>query len=357
MKIAVYAVARNEEKNVNQWFDSSKDADFHLILDTGSTDNTVSIAKNLGIVVHEAFFSPWDESMAKNVAMSLLPKDIDLCICLDLDQIIYTKDWKNILTKTLHNKNYVHIQHDFIDDIDFVNKKLNSAVATNIHSRKNCSWHQYRPTLTSIVEDNSSSTCYVPIAISHTPGNEERYIDREFVYLNSWEVEYQKTLSLLKKHKKERIIRYLLEIVANQAFTFFEVDNFNDFLKKEKEYKKLRKTHVEYLSEQEDVGVDISIINTFDSQFVFANSLLYPQKAEILLNSVEKTSLYYLNAQLKLDVINCWKNNVCSENINTLTEFGKISIYADSKTGRHKVDLAKKAYKYFTRKDYSSETK
>ena len=41
MKIAVYCIALNEEKFVESWYNSAKDADYLLIADTGSTDCTV----------------------------------------------------------------------------------------------------------------------------------------------------------------------------------------------------------------------------------------------------------------------------------------------------------------------------
>jgi len=49
MKVAVYAIALNEEQFVKRWFESAKEADYLLIADTGSNDKTVSIAKKLGI--------------------------------------------------------------------------------------------------------------------------------------------------------------------------------------------------------------------------------------------------------------------------------------------------------------------
>ena len=39
----------------------------------------------------------------------------------------------------------------------------------------------------------------------------------------------------------------------------------------------------------------------------------------------------------------------------SLNSFEKIVAYADSKTGRHKVELAKQAYNYFTGKEYINE--
>lgn len=354
MKIAVYGVARNEAKNIEQWFLSSKDADFHLILDTGSTDNSVDIAKGLGIDVHEAFFSPWDESMAKNVALSLLPKDIDVCILLDLDQVIYTKNWKQVLTESLMGKSYNIIQHDFIDQVDFINEDANRLVVQNIHSRKNCYWHRYRPRLETIIKTGLDYTIYVPVIIRHMPGNEERYVDRESVYLDSWEVEYQKVSYFLNTYQGITAIRYLLEIVAHQAFNFFETDNLHSFFEKEKEYWRLRDQYVSTL-ESDHIVSDMLTIYTYDSQFMFANSLIYPENAEKYLNSVNENSWYSFNANLKLDIIKFWKNGTMSENIKNLTDFEKIVAYGDSKTGRHKIELSKNSYKYFTGKEYSNE--
>ena len=44
MKVAVYTIALNEEKHVERWYNSIKDADYILIAATGSTDKTVEVA-------------------------------------------------------------------------------------------------------------------------------------------------------------------------------------------------------------------------------------------------------------------------------------------------------------------------
>ena len=59
MKVAVYTIALNEEKHVQRWYESAKDADYLLIADTGSTDRTVEIAKSLGINVINIKIDPW----------------------------------------------------------------------------------------------------------------------------------------------------------------------------------------------------------------------------------------------------------------------------------------------------------
>ena len=61
MKIAVYTIALNEEKFVERWYESAKDADYLMIADTGSTDKTKRIAKKLGIK-----FNYFPENLRKN---------------------------------------------------------------------------------------------------------------------------------------------------------------------------------------------------------------------------------------------------------------------------------------------------
>jgi glycosyltransferase involved in cell wall biosynthesis len=96
MKIAVYTIALNEEQFVPRWYESAKEADHVLILDTGSTDDTYALAYGMGIDIHQKVFSPWRFDHARNHALSLLPDDIDLCIALDMDEVLQP-GWREAL--------------------------------------------------------------------------------------------------------------------------------------------------------------------------------------------------------------------------------------------------------------------
>ena len=86
-KIAVYTIALNEEKHVERWYEATKDADYHLIADTGSTDKTIDIAKSLGINIVQISVKPFRFDDARNAALAVLPADIDICLSLDMDEI------------------------------------------------------------------------------------------------------------------------------------------------------------------------------------------------------------------------------------------------------------------------------
>ena len=88
MRIAVSAISKNEAGFVKRFCESAKDADLICIADTGSTDETASLARECGAVVHEICISPWRFDHARNAALALLPKDIDIVISLDLDEVL-----------------------------------------------------------------------------------------------------------------------------------------------------------------------------------------------------------------------------------------------------------------------------
>lgn len=124
MKIAVYTIALNEEKFVERWYNSVKDADYLLIADTGSTDRTVEIAKSLGINVYNISVKPWRFDVARNTALALLPDDIDLCVSLDMDETI-SEGWREILENTTGNQ-ITYVFDNFHKQHSMINNKIHS---------------------------------------------------------------------------------------------------------------------------------------------------------------------------------------------------------------------------------------
>lgn len=88
LRIAVYTIALNEEKHVSRWFESGKDADLLLIADTGSTDGTIEAAEKLGVKVYPISVDPWRFDVARNASLALIPDDVDICIQLDMDEVL-----------------------------------------------------------------------------------------------------------------------------------------------------------------------------------------------------------------------------------------------------------------------------
>ena len=87
-KICVYAITKNEEKFVEKWYESMKEADSIVVLDTGSTDNTVEKLKSLGVTVEIKVIDPWRFDVARNESMKLVPDDCNILISTDLDEVL-----------------------------------------------------------------------------------------------------------------------------------------------------------------------------------------------------------------------------------------------------------------------------
>lgn len=98
MRVAVYTIAKNEEQFVEKWAASTAGADYRLIVDTGSTDNTVGLARARGIDVVSIMIRPWRFDDARNASLALIPEDIDYCIALDMDEVLVA-GWRDELER------------------------------------------------------------------------------------------------------------------------------------------------------------------------------------------------------------------------------------------------------------------
>jgi len=132
LKVAIYTIAKNEANLVKRWADSNKDADYRLVCDTGSTDETVELLRQEGITVFSIVVNPWRFDTARNAALNLLPEDIDVCIWQDIDEVLLD-GWRDELEKkwevdaTIANHRYRH------NDMPWT-------WHSKIHTRKNCYW-------------------------------------------------------------------------------------------------------------------------------------------------------------------------------------------------------------------------
>ena len=134
MKICVYAISKNEAKFVEQFCESAEDADLILIADTGSTDETVELARACGATVPEICITPWRFDKARDAALALIPRDIDVCISLDLDERL-EPGWREEIERVwrLGETTRLRYKFDWGAGILFFYEK--------IHARHGYHWH------------------------------------------------------------------------------------------------------------------------------------------------------------------------------------------------------------------------
>ena len=85
MKIAVYAICKNERQFIDRWAKTVEGADEVVVVDTGSQDGSAELLREKGFRVYEERFTPWRFDTARNRSLSLVSEDADACVCLDLD--------------------------------------------------------------------------------------------------------------------------------------------------------------------------------------------------------------------------------------------------------------------------------
>lgn len=141
LKLAVYAIAKNEVKHVKKWYDSIKDgADGIFVTDTGSTDGTIELLEALGVKVDKATVSPWRFDLARNLSLMNVPEDYDMCLCLDLDEIMLP-NWREELDKIyFEGLNMVRYPYIFSWEDEACTIPRISLYQFKIHSRKGYIW-------------------------------------------------------------------------------------------------------------------------------------------------------------------------------------------------------------------------
>lgn len=97
-KICVYAICKNESKFVEKWLENMSEADYIVVLDTGSTDGTYEMLQEDPRVhlVKQEIITPWRFDVARNKSMELIPDDADVLVCTDLDEV-FEPGWAQVL--------------------------------------------------------------------------------------------------------------------------------------------------------------------------------------------------------------------------------------------------------------------
>ena len=95
-RVCVYAISKNESAFVNRWMDSMSEADEVVVLDTGSTDDTIQRLRLRGAIVKQETITPWRFDSARNRSLELVSEDTDICVCTDLDEVFHP-GWRELL--------------------------------------------------------------------------------------------------------------------------------------------------------------------------------------------------------------------------------------------------------------------
>ncbi|MDO4262114.1 MAG: glycosyl transferase family 2 [Eubacteriales bacterium] len=209
LKVYVYAICKNEEAFAARWYESMKEADGVCVLDTGSSDQTVSVLRGLGASVESAVIDPWRFDDARNRSLALVPEDADICVCTDLDEV-FRAGWRE------------HMERAWTDGVSLLHYRYTWNFLENgqegvvfwigkAHARHGYRWvnpvHEvlehtkdtpspYRVAegvqLDHLPDHSKSRSSYLPLlelAVEENPDNDRNmhYLGREYMFYGMWE--------------------------------------------------------------------------------------------------------------------------------------------------------------------------
>ncbi len=207
-KICVYAICKNESAHINRWVNSMKEADEIYVLDTGSTDNSVELLKNLNVHVYKKEYDNFKFDEARNDSLNLVPEDADICVCTDIDEVL-SENWRKNLEE-IWDKDTSRIRYKMNFSFDDLGNPVSTYYISKIHKRFDYIWtHPIHEVITYKGENEEKIITTDKIEISHYPDkskdrsfyltlleqsvkenpNDDRnmhYLGREYMYVKRW---------------------------------------------------------------------------------------------------------------------------------------------------------------------------
>ena len=247
-KICIYAISKNEEKFIDRWYESIKDADHIYVLDTGSTDNTVEKLKTKEkVTVKEEIITPWRFDVARNKSLELVPEDTDICICIDIDEVMQP-NWREEIEKNW-DKNTTRLMYTYNWSLDSNDNPIVSFYAEKIHSRNDYLWtHPVHEILTYKGKTQEIKKVVNTLIINHYPDNQKsrssylpllelsvqedplddrnmHYLGREYMYYGKW----NESIDTLIKHLNLKTATWADERAASMRFIARCYKNLNRY--------------------------------------------------------------------------------------------------------------------------------
>lgn len=205
-KVCVYAICKNEEKFVDRWYESMKEADKIYVLDTGSDDGTVDKLRLHGIEVQVREIKPWRFDKARNISLEMVPEDTDICVCTDLDEV-FLSGWRDKLEQSWDSSmNRLRYTYNWRLSGD---TPVVSFLYEKIHSRKGYKWIYPVHEVLEYDGVDEKIGCNEEIVLNHYPDNlksrgsylgllelsvrenpdddrARHYLGREYMYYGRW---------------------------------------------------------------------------------------------------------------------------------------------------------------------------
>lgn len=190
MKVCIYAITKNEIKHVERFMASTKGADAVYVTDTGSEDGTPEALRKLGAIVSEYTVNwgdwpkksqtkewkdrlkrPWRFDIARNKSLFCIDKDMDWCICLDLDEVLHD-GWRQHFERAVQqNPGATRMRYKYIWNHKADNSPDVVYWGDKIHLRKDYKWHHPVHEVLMYTGKKHEVQQFCDLVIEHWPDN------------------------------------------------------------------------------------------------------------------------------------------------------------------------------------------
>jgi tetratricopeptide (TPR) repeat protein len=138
-RIAVYSLALNQVSQVERFVASCAEADVVTVGDAGSSDGTPERLTELGATVRRIVVQPWRFDLARNAVLALVPGDVDVCIKLDLDEVLLP-GWRTAL-EAAWRPDVTRFRYQYSWSRDEASAESYAFATDNIHGRSGYRWN------------------------------------------------------------------------------------------------------------------------------------------------------------------------------------------------------------------------
>ena len=223
------------------------EADAVYVTDTGSTDDTVEKLRARGAIVNQAIVNPWRFDDPRNISLSFVPMEVDVCVCIDLDEVL-TPGWRKAIEASWVPGETTRLRYQYAWSHDANGQPAVTFWYDKIHQRQNYRWVKpVHEVLQIYNEPEVQTTCpgfmlhhwpdptksrssylgLLELAVAEAPNDDRssHYLGREYMFYNMNE----QAITELKRHLSLPSATWNAERAASMRFISRCLINLNKF--------------------------------------------------------------------------------------------------------------------------------
>lgn len=217
--VYVYTICKNERQFAQRWYESVKEADGIVVLDTGSSDGTPEFFETCEkVTVYRESIEPWRFDVARNRSLDRVPHNADICVCIDLDEVLHP-GWRKKI-ETAWNSGAGRLKYRYTWNFNADGSEGTVFWIDKIHARHGYRWvHPVHEVLRWVgttepktvyaegvqvdhhADDSKPRLQYLPLlelAVREKPEDDRNvhYLGREYMFYRRWD----ECINMLKRH-------------------------------------------------------------------------------------------------------------------------------------------------------------